>query len=474
MNKLDETALVWALTQRESDARSLRKSFDTDWLKKKEYIPIVNAIFKFMDEKEVVPSFAAIKEYLEDIDPEAYEQRHKTVITILEMAPADASKQKLAVDKAKEQAASVSLSQLIHSQSFQQAIINNSGELLKKKVANWLSKHSGEEEEPIVDIKTATDILIKETPWTGKPSKVPTGILPIDEWSKGGLRIGGLGIIIAPTGGGKSTCLLNIAYNIAMHEGRNVLFLTNELRRAEQTERFLARMQDLDPETGKFVSLDIIQNDPVSAYNNLGLKWKHNIHKRLYIGSLKLNATCEEMEGMLIRLKAEYGFQPDVLVLDYMEKLAPSFKVNREKEWIFLQEIAKELIQLGKSRNCHVWTAVQTNRSGLSKSSTLGMESTQGSVRHLQAADVVVSCRKMRVVIDAMGNQQECLWFAEKKMRSSEESDREMYIKTDLKFMYITKEEIIPMKDTEMEAVNDEDEEDDKKTNGLKSLNRSK
>ena len=326
-------------------------------------------------------------------------------------------------------------------------------------ISRWLTTHTQGGEEQILSIKDSIEALIKETPWTGKPSRIPTGIRPIDEWSFGGLRPGQLGIIIAPTGGGKSSCLLNIAYNMALKESRQVLLLTNELSRDAQTERFLARMQG-DDGSGKFVPLQVIQDDPVAAYKGLDFKWGHDLHKRLLLGAIPLNATAEQIEADLVRLKAEYGFDPEVLVIDYMEKLAPIRSVRLEKEWIYLAEIAKELISLGQRRKLQVWTAVQTNRQGLSRNGGgPSLDTVQGSIRHLQAADVVVSCKKVFVQLDSDGDTQiECLEFAEHKMRSAALMDRTMLVRTKLENMLITNEEIIPPSD---DNVVDEDEREE-------------
>jgi KaiC/GvpD/RAD55 family RecA-like ATPase len=452
----DEGAFVFALTERDLDSRDMKRVFKAEWLKNKEYVPLVKAIYAFIDEYAITPSLASLAEYMEDNDKSGYESRYKATIEQLKFG-FDNSKQMLAVKKAKEKAAAFSLESMMQTAGFQKALAEGEGEVLLADMSRWLTAHTATGDELILDIKTALDTLIKETPWTGKPARVPTGVLPIDEWSYGGLRPGQLGIVIAPTGGGKSACLLNIAYNVAMTEGRQVLMLTNELSRDEQSERFLARMHG--DEDGKFVPLQIIQDDPVEAYRGLDIKWQHGLHKRLMLGSIDLNTTAENIEASMVKLRAEYGFEPELIVIDYMEKMAPSRQVKIEKEWIYLQEIAKELIRLGVRRRANIWTAVQTNRSGMNRKIEQSMEFVQGSIRHLQAADCVVSCRKVFVNLDVDGNEQvECLEFAEHKQRSSKMEDRKMLVRTNLEQMLITNQQIIPQDE---ESVEDEDEREE-------------
>lgn len=456
MKTLDEKQLAIALTQRDMDCRDLRRIFKPEWLKDKELLPIVKATYKFLDEHNVVPSLSAVAEYMQDEDKELYEVRHKALITELKMMPIDTSLQMLAIKKAKDKAAALSLESMIHTADFQKSLAEGEGDSLLSVLSHWITEHTRTAGTGPVDIKTGLEQLIRDTPWTGKATRIPSGIRPIDEWG-GGLRPGQLGIVIAPTGGGKSTTLLNIAYNVAMSEGRNVLFLTNELSKEDQLERFLARMQGPDPGQ-PLVPLNVIQDDPVEAFKGMEHKWRHKLQERLYIDAIDLNTTAEQIEAMIVHLKAQKGFDPDLIVIDYMEKMKPSDNVRRDKaEWIFMQEIAKELIRLGNRRRAGVWTAVQTNRQGLNRKIGIGMDTVQGSIRHLQAADIVVSCQKKYMEI--LGAKVECMHFVEHKMRSAKMADREMYVKTDLRVMYISNEEIVPPDDTEIQAADEAAEE---------------
>lgn len=452
MNSLDEKTLIVAMTRRDMDCRDLRRNFKPEWLKEKDLLPVCKAIYAFLDKYQVVPSLDSVAEFMSDEDKELFEIRHKALITELKMMPDDASKQLVAVDKAKEKAAALSLETMIHSADFQQALAEGEGKPLMATVSRWMTEHTRVAGTGPVDIKTGLEELIKETPWTGKAQRVASGILPIDKWS-GGLRPGQLGIVIAPTGGGKSTTLLNIGYNVAMSEGRGVLFLTNELTKKDQLERFLARMQGGGEDGKELIPLHVIQDDPVAAYNGLEHKWRHQLEQRLWVDAIDLNTTADELETMMVHLKAQHNFQPEMIVIDYMEKMQPIRNVKLDKEWIYLQEIAKELIRLGQRRNCSVWTAVQTNRSGLNKKNGIGMDSVQGSVRHLQAADVVVSCQK--VYMDMLDSKVEAMHFKEHKMRSTAMEGREMYVKTNLQVMYISNDEVVPPDDAEIVAADE-------------------
>jgi hypothetical protein len=163
-------------------------------------------------------------------------------------------------------------------------------------------------------------------------------------------------------------------------------------------------------------------------------------------------------------MRAEHGFVPATVVIDFMERMKPSSNVSKDKEWIFIGEIAKELVRLGKRRKSNIWSAIQTNRSGLSRGVVQDMSQAQSSIRQLQEATTVVGVRKVYVEMDSSGNHKiECLAFKELKQRHSPMMDREVLLRVMLERMVITKEEVIPPSD---EAIMDGQEEDEKKQVG--------
>jgi hypothetical protein len=463
MKLFDEEAFIYALTQRDEDAKDMQRLFKADWLHKKELVPVLNAIYDFLKEYKATPSIASLHEHMEERDKAKYDARYKTTLTAIAYAKYDNTKQMQAIRKAREAAASYSLSAVIHSQNFQTMLNEGNGDGLLGEMSHWLGEHTQADGEGIYNIREAFDKLVTEMPWDGRSPRIGTGIQCIDEWNYGGLRKGQLGIIMAPTGEGKSTILMNIAHHVAVVEQKPVLFVTNELTIDEQAERFLARMQapEVDANGNEFYhTLREIQEDPTVAYRGMERKWEAGIEGRLFVISVDLNTTADMIEAHLSRMRAEYGFVPATVVIDFMERMKPTSNVSKDKEWIFIGEIAKELVRLGKRRKSNVWTAIQTNRSGLSRGAVQDMSQAQSSIRQLQEAATVVGVRKVYVEMDASGDHKiECLAFKELKQRHSPMMDREVLLRVMLERMVITKEEVIPPSD---EAIVDGQDEDEK------------
>lgn len=455
--KFDEQMFLVALTERDEDSRVFSRVFNPQWLKDKELIPVLESMFEFRKEYGTSASLSALHEYMETKDADMYNARWKVTLTSLELLPKDQSKMILATDKAKKVGSALAMDAMVHGQDFQKKLAEGDGDALLKQVRQYLSQWAEDADgEGVFNIKDAFDKLIDDNAWNGRPDRISSGLGPIDNWTNGGLRPRQLGVLMAPTGGGKSAALANIAHNVATVEQLSVLFITNELSINEQAERFLVRMQKptlMSNGELKYRTLQEVQDDPSVAFKGLGRRWAVGLEKRLYMASVDLGMTADDVEELVKRLRIEEGFKPDIIVIDYMERMSPQNKVNREKEWIFLGEIAKELVRLAKRLDVLVWTATQTNRAGLSKGVSLDMTHGQGSIRHFQEAAFVGSIQKVKVPLTTEGEQNvNCVMFAEQKQRHNAMEDRTALVKHELSRMYISKEEVFMPEDIDEEV----------------------
>jgi hypothetical protein len=247
VKKFDESQFIIALTERDDDARSFSQVFNPQWLREKTLVPILESLYEFRKEYRINPSLSALHEFMESKDEDMYKKRWQSTLAGLELYPNDSAKQVLATTKAREAGSALALDALVHSQAFQSALAEGEGDALIKMTRHYISQwNDSEDGEGVFNIREAFDKLIDDNAWSGRPDRIASGILPLDDWTNGGLRPRQLGIIMAPTGGGKSAVLANIAHNMASIEQLPVLFITNELSVNEQSERFLVRMQKPD------------------------------------------------------------------------------------------------------------------------------------------------------------------------------------------------------------------------------------
>jgi replicative DNA helicase len=393
---------------------------------------------------------------MKDKDEDKYNARWKATIDQLRLIT-DIKVQMYAVKRAKEVAAASSLQYLLSEARFQKMLDDGNAKALKAEVSKWLAKHTESEDEGLYSIQEAFDKVMTDYPWKGRAPKIGTGVYPVDFWY-GGLRAPGLGIYMMPTGNGKSVALMNTARHAAAIEQRSVLFITNELTVNEQTERFLARMQQPTPDaSGKltYVAINEIQDDPAIAYQKL-TGYQAELGKHLYIYSANLGQTVEDVDEIIQRVKNERGKIPDLVVIDYIERMATKVRMDRGKTWSYYGQIARELVWLAKRRDCVIWTAIQTNRSGMDANQPLTMKAAQGSIEHLQEAAIVVGGRRVKVT-QAGGEELKGLEFTELKARHDAMEERSMIIECDLRRMFLSDnviENYVELEDDDVEQTN--------------------
>lgn len=176
--------------------------------------------------------------------------------------------------------------------------------------------------------------------------RIKTMLPSLDRCLGGGLGIGEFGVVIAPSGVGKSMTLCNFGYG-AILAGFNVLHVTLELKELDIALRYAAR------HTGQPIN-SIIENDPnfynIAVNNPIG-------ENRLRIKYFSPGtATTANIRALMSYLRAQH-FYPDLLIVDYIKKMKHDGEMTGS-----LGKIADELITIGDDFKCGVWTAQQAQR----------------------------------------------------------------------------------------------------------------
>lgn len=380
-----EDVFIWAILNRPETAKIMTQIFRPEWLETAEYQPILQEIYNFIDEYTIPPSIDVLHEIFRDKDNSIYKSRVKKVLNHLNEIEVPLADALYTIDKARDVAISRSLADIFSSPEFQEMNKEFDGKNQVQEIEKWLRSFQGKQEDLDLDVKTAVEELIKNH--SPKVEKIACGIDFIDDWCGGGLRTRNLAIVLGVTGSGKSNCLTIIAHNIAVQD-KNVLFISNELTMPEMTERFLSRM------SGK--KLDDVMEDPIIGLSGLDRLWKHyKLNDRLRLIQVNREIDTNDIEALILREKNLYGWRPDVIVIDFMERMKPTVKgVKRDQSWNWFGYIAKDLVRMAKEGNWLVWTAGQTNRRGYDTRKEQGLEDAQGSIQHLQEAALVVAMRQ--------------------------------------------------------------------------------
>lgn len=201
---------------------------------------------------------------------------------------------------------------------------------------------------------------------------VATGWELIDNLTKGGLGRGELGVVIAPTGAGKSMALVHLGAQ-ALIQGLNVVHYTLELQDKVVALRYDSCI------TG--IPLSDVKDQKDIVWN--GIK---DVKGKLIIKEYPTkSASTNTLKNHLEKLKRK-DFKIDLVIVDYGDLIRP-ISAQKEKR-IELESIYEELRALAQIYNCVLWTASQTNRSGLN-AEVITMESISEAFNKCFVADFI-------------------------------------------------------------------------------------
>jgi len=210
---------------------------------------------------------------------------------------------------------------------------------------------------------------------------VPMGIKGIDNLLKGGLAKGEIGVILAPTGVGKTTVLTKIANN-AFNHGYNVLQIFFEDNPKIIQRKHFTMWTGIAPDNlsdHKDKVLDKVRNIKENTSNSL-------ILKKLPSDSLTINQIKNQIRKMIAE-----GFKIDLVVLDYIDCINPD-KVLSD-EWKSEGSVMRGFESMCHELNIVGWTATQGNRSSIS-SDVVTTDQMGGSIKKAQVGHVIISVAK--------------------------------------------------------------------------------
>jgi replicative DNA helicase len=182
---------------------------------------------------------------------------------------------------------------------------------------------------------------------------IPTGIEGLDLEFKGGLALGELGVVLAPTGIGKSTILSYFA-NSAFNNGFNVLQLFFEDNERDIMLKHFTKWTGLSPDEQMYP--ENIEN-VIETCENI----RHNSSNFLTLSKYPSQTLrVSELKTKLRKLKAE-GKDIQLLLIDYLECLLPD-KSDFDDEWKGEGSIMRSLESMTKEFNIAIWVATQGGR----------------------------------------------------------------------------------------------------------------
>ena len=214
---------------------------------------------------------------------------------------------------------------------------------------------------------------------------ISTGWEKIDALTGKGLGSGELGVVIAPTGAGKSMVLTHLGSQ-GIKAGKNVVHYTLELSEAVTGQRYDSCISKI-PLNALFHQ----KEEVLESINDLG-------------GTLVIKeyptktASTNTIRAHLEKLKKR-NHRIDMILVDYADLLKSTTRFTEKRNE--LESIYENLRAIAQEYKCPVWTASQTNRTGLN-AEIVTMESISEAFNKCFVSDFI--CSISRTVRDKNAN----------------------------------------------------------------------
>lgn len=234
----------------------------------------------------------------------------------------------------------------------------------------------GEIDKGTTDIFTGLDTVLEED----YRHPIPMGIPGIDKLLKGGLAKGEIGVILSPTGTGKTTLLTKIA-NTAFNMGYNVLQIF-----FEDNPKIIQR-KHFTIWTG--IAPDDLANHKEEVLAKV-TEIKETMPNKLILKKLASDSlTMSYIKNQVRKIIAD-GNKIDLILIDYIDCILAD---TSQDEWK-----AEGSVMRGFEAMCHEldlvgWTATQGNRSSIS-SEVVTTDQMGGSIKKAQVGHVIITVAK--------------------------------------------------------------------------------
>lgn len=207
--------------------------------------------------------------------------------------------------------------------------------------------------------ESAADIgMLKKSLIHDVANKIPTGLPTLDENMRGGLSIGELGMVLGPSGRGKSICLVNLAAE-ALRHGKKVVYITFELFEHEVLLRFFQNLTECTDD-------QVLGESPEfrDSINTFLKKNRHNLKIKYYPPGV---LSSVQLRAYLSRLHSQEEWSPDLLILDDADSMRVPKPGRADSAsaatYQALGVLYSDIIGILVDFECASWVACQATRS---------------------------------------------------------------------------------------------------------------
>ena len=214
-------------------------------------------------------------------------------------------------------------------------------------------------------------------------SPIPTGIDTLDKALHGGIGHGELGVIIAPSGAGKTSLTTSFA-NTAACNGFKVLQIFFEDKVSQIRRKHIGKLTgiescDLSLEDNRELAKQILANTP----------WHEQLAENLRMVRFPTGEITAQFIENYINKQINMGFKPDLVIVDYFECLK-YLQDKTSSEWTQEGVTMRKFESMANKLNIAFWIPVQGSRESIS-SEVVTMDKGGGSLKKIQIAHILIS-----------------------------------------------------------------------------------
>lgn len=203
---------------------------------------------------------------------------------------------------------------------------------------------------------------------------IRTGWTPIDMLTDGGLAAGELGVIMAPSGAGKSWALATIGAN-AVRNGKKVIHYTLELNDIYTALRYDTIYSGIEPKS-------------IQGHKDKVTEIISGITGEIIFKYYPARTVTTTMILSHVHQLTSLGHRPDLLIIDYADLMTTTVRSDARHEMLGI--IYEELRGLAGELAVPIWTASQTQRSAI-KEEIIEADKVSASYEKIMTADFVLS-----------------------------------------------------------------------------------
>lgn len=254
------------------------------------------------------------------------------------------------------------------------------------------------------------------------PPVISTGWKDVDDALFGGYSRKELLLVSANSGGGKSITLSNLGFN-AIQRGYNVLYISLELAEEIVAQRYDTMYTGVSRKIWKDHTNEIVAGvQRISDDPNYGI---------LDIVQMTSGTTANDIRAYLKEFVSFYKMMPDVLILDYIDKMGPNQKMNISDVWNKDKLCSEQLRDIGVDHNLAVLTASQLNREAI-KTDDHNHSHIAGGISKINECDIYWS-----IILDEIKKAEGICEFKFQKTRNSDGVGRRIVLKWENKYLRI-------------------------------------